>query len=70
MGHITLETTCGKGLDAKVIDVGYLITDTLSPYNLILGWPTINALGEIISTMYQTLKYTLIDMRDSITRGD
>lgn len=36
MVYITLETTCGKGVNAKVIDVSYLIIDDISPYNIIL----------------------------------
>lgn len=36
MVYITLENTCGKGVNTKVIDVDYLIIDAVSPYNIIL----------------------------------
>lgn len=42
--------TCGVGVDSKEIEVNYLIVDTLSPYNIILGRPIANSLGAIIST--------------------
>lgn len=61
--HITLKTTCGEGADGKEIDVIYLFVDALSPYNIILGWPNINSLGVLVSTMYLTLKYPLLDRR-------
>lgn len=61
MSYITLGTTYSEGIDARMFDVSYLTIDVLSPYNIILGWPTINALGEIVSIMYLTLKYPLPD---------
>lgn len=57
MGYVTLKATYGEGDDAKTINVNYLNMDTRSPYNIILGHPAINALGEIVSTWYLTLKY-------------
>lgn len=38
-GHVTLETTCVKGVNSKVIDVNHLIVNALLPYNIILGPP-------------------------------
>lgn len=46
-GYVTLKTTCGVGANAKVIGVSYLVVDALSPYNVILGLPIINALGQL-----------------------
>lgn len=51
-GHVTLETTCGGGVDAKAIDVSYYIRDALSPCNIILGRLVINVLRAVISTLY------------------
>lgn len=64
MCYVTLETTCGKGMDSKVIDVNYLIMDTLSPYNIILG-PL-----RKISTMYLALKFSVSRGWVGIIRGD
>lgn len=63
MGYVTLKNTCSEGADANTIDVEYLIIDTVSPYNIILGCLTINALWEVISKWYLTLKYLLLDGR-------
>lgn len=57
MGHIILEINCSMGVDSNSIEVNYLITDSLSPYKVILRRPLIKFLGEIISTKYLVLKY-------------
>lgn len=67
MGHIILDKTCGEGAKTKTIDVNFLIMNALSPYNIILGRPAINALEEVVSTLYVILNYPLIGLRVSIT---
>lgn len=57
---MTLKTTCGKGEDTKAMEVSYLVVDIMLPYNIILGYPAINALGEAISTRYLVLKYSML----------
>lgn len=52
------------------IEVNYLIVVSLSPYNIIMGRPTINVLGEIISTWYLVLKYPLPNEKIGMVRGD
>lgn len=69
-GNVTLETTCGEGINANVIEVISLIVDALSPYNIILGRPTINVLEVVNSTRYMVMKYPLPDGRVGIIRGD
>lgn len=70
MSCVTLETTCGQGHDVKTINVNYLILNTMSPYNIILRHPVINALGAIVSTRYLTLKYPFLDGRVDTIQGD
>lgn len=67
---MTLEITCGEGADTKAIDASYLIMDALSPYNIILGQPTINAIRTIISTQYLGLKYMMPGGQVGMIRGD
>lgn len=62
-GHVTLETTCGKGAGAKEIGVNHLIEDTLSPYYIILRKPSINVLEEVVSTMSMVINYPLLEGR-------
>lgn len=54
IGYVTLKTTCREEADVEIIDVNYLIIDIMSPYNIILGRPTINSLGAVVSTRYLT----------------
>lgn len=70
MGNVTLKTTCSEEANANIIDASYLIIYTMSPYNIILGHPTINVLGAVVSTRYLTLKYALLDGRVHTIRGD
>lgn len=67
---MTLETMCEEGVDAKEIEVCYLLMDVVFPYNIILDRPTINVLGAIISTLYLVMKYPLPDGRVGMIRGD
>lgn len=60
MCYVTLESTCSEGADTKTISANFLIVDILSPYNIILGHPVINALEENVSTWYLTLKCLLL----------
>lgn len=69
-GHMTLATTYGEGEDAKEVNVGYLIVDSLSPYNVILGRTNINALRAIISTQYLVLKYPFPGGKVGKIQGD
>lgn len=70
MSHVTLETKCGEGAKAKDIDLNFLIMDALSPYNIILGWPSINVFVSVISTMSLVLKYPRLGGQVGIVRGD
>lgn len=70
MGYVILKTTCGEEVDAKTIDVKYLIINIVSPYNIILGRPTINILWAVMSTQYLSLEYLLLDGLVSTIRGD
>lgn len=65
-----METTYGEGISTKAIKVSNLITDAMSPYNIILGFPTTNALGAFISTWYLVLKYLLHGGWDETIWGD
>lgn len=46
--RVTLITTFYEGANTKTIVANYLIIDTVSPYNIIMGHLTINALGAVI----------------------
>ncbi|GAU32582.1 hypothetical protein TSUD_146960 [Trifolium subterraneum] len=71
MGHITLYTTFGEDENAKTIKVRYLVVKTLfTSYNIIIGRPTFNALGAVMSTLYLSIKYPLNNGKVRVVKGD
>lgn len=59
-GYITLKIMVDSWVNAITIKVKYLVVYTTSPYKVILGKPTLNLLGEILSTLHLSLKYSLL----------
>lgn len=68
--HITLKITFESEKITKMIEVKYLVVDTLSPYNAILGRPILKLLGMILYTLRLSLKYPLLDGRVDVVTGD
>ncbi|RDX67625.1 hypothetical protein CR513_53471, partial [Mucuna pruriens] len=56
-GGIELETTFGERSYARTIPVLYTIVDVEASYKVILGRPTLNKLGAVISTYHLCMKY-------------
>ncbi|MCI07891.1 hypothetical protein A2U01_0028960, partial [Trifolium medium] len=71
IGHTTLLTTFGEGENTKMIKVRYLVVKTpFTSYNIIIGRPTFNALGTVMSTLYLFIKYPLDNGKVGTVRGD
>lgn len=62
-GHITLETMLILNENAMIVNVIYLIVDTSLPNNIIMGSPSLNLLGAILSTLHLSMKYPLLNKR-------
>nr|KYP72760.1 hypothetical protein KK1_005361 [Cajanus cajan] len=58
-GYADLETTFGQGDHMKTITVRYLVVNAQSSYSMLLGRPTLNKLGAVISTPHLKVKYPL-----------
>jgi hypothetical protein len=56
-GYVDLKVIFRKRLDSKVIPVRFIVVDCLSAYNGIIGRPTLNALGAIVSTIHVAMKF-------------
>lgn len=56
-----METTFGEKGQLKTITVKYLVVNARSAYNLLLGGPTLNRIGVVISTSHLKVKYPLDD---------
>jgi hypothetical protein len=48
-------------LGPKVVPAEFVVLDTETPYNAILGRPWISAMGAVPSTVHQKLKYVCAD---------
>lgn len=62
-GYITLKTIFGGRESARMINLRYLIIDTHSSYNMIIGLSAFNQLGASLSILYICMKYPLSDGR-------
>lgn len=69
-GYIILNTIFGEQGKAKEIKVRYLFIDTHSSYNMIIGRPTFNLMGSILSTLYLCMKYPFSDGRVGVIQRD
>jgi len=56
-GYIDLYTTFGEGKVTKTISIRYLVLDANTSYNILLGRPSLNALGAIVSTPHLAMKF-------------
>ncbi|XP_025702531.1 uncharacterized protein [Arachis hypogaea] len=69
-GYIWLQTTFRDYLDSKTIDIQYLVVDCKSPYNIILGRPSLNAFNAIVSTVHLCVKFLSQDNKAITIHGD
>ncbi|XP_015960908.1 uncharacterized protein LOC107484875 [Arachis duranensis] len=56
-GYIWLKTTFGDYPNSKTLEIQYLVVDCKSPYNIILGRPSLNAFKAVVSTVYLCVKF-------------
>ena len=55
MGQIRLPIQTSS----NVVEVGFIMVDTYSPYTTIVARPWLHALGAVFSTLHQKVKYSL-----------
>jgi hypothetical protein len=65
-----LDTTFGKGGDAKMIKVRYIVVDLSSVYNVVIGIPALSDLHAIFSAGNLTLIYPLGDEKVGVVGAD
>ncbi|XP_016206952.1 uncharacterized protein LOC107647388 [Arachis ipaensis] len=69
-GYIWLQTTFGEYPNSKTIDIQYLVVDCRSPYNIILGRPSLNAFNTIVSAVHLCVKFLSQDNKVVTIHGD
>jgi len=56
-GYIDLFTKFGTGMVTRTVKIRYLIVDAHTSYNILLGRPSLNTLGAIVSTYHLAMKF-------------
>jgi hypothetical protein len=56
-GYVDLKVCFGKKPSAKTIPVRFIVIDCPLVYNAIIGRPTLNSLGAIVSTIHLAMKF-------------
>jgi len=56
-GYIDLHTVFRKGTQTKTIPICFLIVDAPTSYNILLGRPSLNTLGAVVSTPHLAMKF-------------
>ncbi|XP_057432548.1 uncharacterized protein LOC130725323 [Lotus japonicus] len=69
-GYVELNTVFGEGKNAESFSIKFLVVKCTSPYNVLIGRPSLNRLGAIISTRHLTAKYPLSKGGVGILKAD
>ncbi|XP_072074385.1 uncharacterized protein [Arachis hypogaea] len=69
-GYVWVRTTLGEYPHSRTLDIQYLIVDCFSPYNIILGIPSLNAFRAIVSTIHLCVKFCTQDGTIAIVHSD
>jgi len=64
-GYIDLHTIFREGSQTKTIPIRFLIVEAPTSYNVLLGRPSLNSLGVVVSTPHLAMKFP----SPSITSG-
>ena len=56
-GYIDLHTIFRDGVQTKTIPIRFLVVDALTSYNVLLGQPSLNTLGAVVSTPHLAMKF-------------
>jgi hypothetical protein len=56
-GYVDLKVSFKQKPDAKAVMTRFIVVDCPSAYNAILGCPTLNHLGAIVSTVHLAMKF-------------
>ena len=68
-GYVDLKVNFGKKPNTKTIPARFIVVDCPSAYNAIIGRPTLNSLGAIVSTIHLAMKFPGEDGSVVIVRG-
>jgi len=58
-GYIGLHTVFRDGTQTKTIPIRFLIVDAPTSYSVLLGRPSLNTLGAVVSTPHLAMKFVM-----------
>jgi len=67
-GYFEARTTFGEGSEVNTINIRYMVVNIPSSYNILLGRPTINKLGAVVSLVHMKMKYLMDRHRVGVIR--
>ncbi|QHN77665.1 uncharacterized protein DS421_19g654680 [Arachis hypogaea] len=70
LGSFWLQTTIGDHPLCRTKDDLFLVIDCLSPYNIILGRPSLNSFCAIVSTVHLCVKFQANDDKTATVYSD
>ena len=56
-GYVKLKVTFAGRDGSRSVEVKFLVVECPSAYNAIIGRPTLNALGAVVSTLHMAMKF-------------
>jgi len=56
-GYIDLHTVFREGSQTKTIPIYFLVVEASTSYNVLLGRPSLNTLGTVVSTPHLAMKF-------------
>ena len=69
-GYINLLTSFRTAPFVKTICIRYLVVDCQTPYNALLGCPSLNKLGVVVSTPHLAMKFPVTDTKVGTIHAD
>ncbi|WOL03954.1 hypothetical protein Cni_G12674 [Canna indica] len=69
-GSIWLRTMFDSQSKAKMTDMHYLVIDVPSHYHMVLGQPSLNNLGAVVSTPHVALEFLVSEIEVGVVHAD
>jgi len=69
-GYIKLLTIFGLASLLKIVNVKYLVVHCQTPYNALLGRPSLNSLGVVVSTPHLAIKFLMSITEVGVVHAD
>ena len=69
-GHVELRTTFTDRSSSRTVNIKYLVVNTVSAYNILLGRPIINRVGAVASSRHMKMKLPSLEGSVIVIKSD